>query len=100
MMGLSQLGTRQTRHVPTRHRVKSCRHITNSALDKLAILTRELGTLNKSTRHSPSDACDETRHWFRFHSSFIKRYFITPVILLKYNITISGLWKAHSFPDT
>ena len=45
-MGLSQLGTRQTRHIPTRHRVKSSRHITISALDKLAILTRQLGTLS------------------------------------------------------
>ena len=33
-MGYSQLGTCQTRHIPTRHRVKSSRHITISALDK------------------------------------------------------------------
>ena len=57
-MGYSQLGTWQTRHVPTRHRVKSSRHITISALDKLATFTRQLGTLNKSTRHSQSEECD------------------------------------------
>ena len=36
-MVTGQLATRQTRHVPTRHRVKSSRHITISALDKLAM---------------------------------------------------------------
>ena len=96
-MRYSQLGTCQTRHVPTRHRVKSSQHITISALVKLATLTRQLGTLNKSTRHSPSEACDKTRYWFRFHSNFIKRYFITPVILVKYNIQCRVFGKTHTF---
>ena len=82
-MGYSQLGTLQTRHVPTRHMVKSSWHITISALDKLATLTRQIGTMNKSTHHSPSEACNKTRHWFKFHSNFVNRYFISPVILLK-----------------
>ena len=97
-MGHSQLSTCQTRHVPTRYRVKSSRHITISALDKLATLTRQLSTLNKSTRHSPGEACDKTRYWFRFQSNFIKRYFITPVILVKHNIQCRVFGKTHTFP--
>ena len=50
-MGYSQLGTSQTRH-----RVKSNRHITILALDKLTTLTKQLDTLTKSTRPSPSEA--------------------------------------------